>query len=113
MTPSHQPRRVRLELQVLDIRYALRGIRRSPLFAASAAATIGLGLGVLCSAFTILNAYVLAPIDLPNPQALYKLSWDTASTRNRDFTLADFEAARESDSSGFDLSAGLGAAVMQ
>ena len=68
---------MRLELQVLDIRYALRGIRRSPLFAASVAATIGLGLGVLCSAFTILNAYVLAPIDLPNAQALYKLSWDT------------------------------------
>ena len=104
---------VRLELQILDIRYALRGIRRSPLFAASVAATIGLGLGVLCSAFTILNAYVLAQIDLPNAQALYKLSWDSADTRNRDFRLADFEAARESDSSVFDLTAGLGTAVMQ
>jgi predicted permease len=98
---------------IQDLRYALRGIRRSPLFTASVAATIGLGLGVLCSAFTILNAYMFASIDLPNAQALYKLSWDTASTRNRDFTLADFEAARQSDSSGFDLSAGLGAAVMQ
>ena len=96
-----------------DLRYAFRGIRRSPLFAASVAATIGLGLGVLCSAFTILNAYVLAPIDLPNAQALHKLSWDTASTKNRDFTLADFDALRQSDSSVFDLSAGLGAAVMQ
>jgi len=98
---------------IQDLRYALRGIRRSPLFTASVAATIGLGLGVLCSAFTILNAYMFASIDLPNAQALYKLSWDTASTRNRDFTLADFEAARQSDSSGFDLSAGLGTAVMQ
>ena len=98
---------------IQDLRYALRGIRRSPLFTASVAATIGLGLSVLCSAFTILNAYMFASIDLPNAQALYKLSWDTASTRNRDFTLADFEAARQSDSSGFDLSAGLGAAVMQ
>ncbi len=96
-----------------DLRYALRGMRRSPLFAASVAATIGLGLGVLCSAFTILNAYVLAPINLPDAQALYKLSWDTASARNRDFRLADFEAARESDSSVFDLTAGLGTAVMQ
>jgi predicted permease len=104
---------VRLELQIPDIRYAFRTMRRSPLFAASVAATIGLGLGVLCSAFTILNAYVLAPIDLPDAQALYKLSWDTASARNRDFRLADFEAARESDSSVFDLTAGLGTAVMQ
>jgi predicted permease len=98
---------------IQDLRYALRGIRRSPLFAASVAATIGLGLGVLCSAFTILNAYVLAPIDLPNPQALYQLKWDTAAVRSRDFRLADFEAAEQSDSSVFDLSAGLGAAVMQ
>ncbi|HVQ13531.1 MAG TPA: ABC transporter permease, partial [Vicinamibacterales bacterium] len=96
-----------------DLRYALRGFRRSPLFAASVAATIGLGLGVLGSAFTILNAYVFAPIDLPDAQALYKLSWDTAATRNRDFRLADFEAIRESDSSVFDLGAGLSAAVMQ
>ena len=98
---------------IQDIRYALRGIRRSPLFAASVAATIGLGLGVLCSAFTILNAYMFAPIALPDAQALYKLSWDTATTRNRDFRLADFEAAAQSDSSVFDVSAGLGAAVMQ
>jgi hypothetical protein len=27
--------------------------------------------GLLGSAFTILNAYLLKPIDLPNPQALY------------------------------------------
>jgi len=98
---------------IQDLRYALRGLRRSPLFAASVAATIGLGLGVLCSAFTIVNAYMLAPIDLPNPQALYKLSWDTATVRSRDFRLADFKAAEQSDSSVFDLSAGLGAAVMQ
>jgi hypothetical protein len=42
---------------VADVRYALRGIRRSPLFAASVAATIG--LGVLCSAFTVGAAIVV------------------------------------------------------
>src|SRR6185369_7008063 len=45
-----------------DVRYACRGMRRSPLFAASVAATIGLGLGVFTSAFTIFNAYVLRPV---------------------------------------------------
>src|SRR5262245_12612824 len=78
-----------------DIRYALRGLRRSPLFAASVAATIGLGLGVLCSAFTVLNAYVFRPIDLPNPSALYSLSWDTAAARRQRFTLEDFETLRD------------------
>ena len=58
-----------------DLRYALRSLRRSPLFAASVTATIGLGLGVLCSGFTILNAYILKPVDLPEPHSLYGLSW--------------------------------------
>jgi hypothetical protein len=37
----------------------------------SVTATIGLGLGVFGSAFTILNAYILKPVDLPNPYQLY------------------------------------------
>ena len=41
-----------------DVRYACRGARRSPLFAVSVAGTIGIGLGVLCSWFTIVNAYL-------------------------------------------------------
>jgi hypothetical protein len=44
-------------------------MRRSPLFAASVAATIAWA-SRLCSAFTIRNAYMFASIDLPNAQAL-------------------------------------------
>ena len=75
-----------------DIRYALRTLRRAPLFAATVVATMGLGLGLLGSAFTILNAYLLKPINLPNPYGLYSLSWDTESTRRQQFTLAEYEA---------------------
>src|SRR5262245_59864826 len=80
---------------MFDIRYALRGIRRSPLFAGSVAATIGLGLGVLCSGFTILNGYLLSPIDLPDARSLYALSWDTSSVSRHAFRLADVEALRD------------------
>lgn len=104
---------MRLESLLLDVRYALRGIRRSPLFATSVAATIGLGLGVLCSAFTIVNAYFLTPVNLPDARALYGLSWDTESVRRQRFRLADFEAASQSSLSVFALSAGLEAVVMQ
>ena len=96
-----------------DIRYAIRGLRRSPLFAASVAGTIGLGLGVLCSAFTVLNAYVFRPVDLPNPSALYALSWDTADVRRHQFTLEDFEALRTSAPHFSNLVAGESAVVMQ
>jgi predicted permease len=84
-----------VEWLVHDVRYAVRGIRRSPLLAASVAATIGLGLGILCSAFTILNAYLLRPIDLPDAHQLYSLSWDTETTQRRRLTLADFDNVRQ------------------
>ena len=104
---------MRLDSLILDVRYALRGIRRSPLFSASVAATIGLGLGVLCSALTILNAYVLRPINLPDPEALYQLNWDTATVQSHGFGLSDFEAAGQSRDSPFALAAGQGALVMK
>ncbi len=96
-----------------DIRYAFRGLRRSPLFAASVAATIGLGLGVLCSAVTFLNAYVLKPVELPDPYALYGLSWNTADVRGHAFTLADFDALRENAPHFSSLAAGQQTWVMQ
>jgi hypothetical protein len=96
-----------------DIRYAVRGLRRSPLFATSVAATIGLGLGVLCSAVTFLNAYVLRPVELPDPYALYALSWDTANVRGHAFTIADFEALRDSTAHFSSLAAGQQTQVMQ
>lgn len=77
---------------IQDIRYAIRGVRRAPLFAASVAGTIGLGLGILGSAFTIVNAYLLKPIDLTDPQELYALSWDSATAVPRGFTIEDVNA---------------------
>jgi putative ABC transport system permease protein len=102
-----------VESVVNDIRYSLRGIRRSPLFAASVAATIGLGLGVLCSAFTILNTYLLRPIDLPDAHQLYSLSWDTETTQRHRFTLADFDNVRRDGSPFSGLVAARDVAIMQ
>jgi hypothetical protein len=94
-----------------DIRYAVRGIRRSPLFALSVAATIGLGLGVLGSGFTVVNAFLLKLIDLPNPDELHALSWDTASVRRHRFRLEDFQALDAEGSPFSGVSAGVDAAA--
>ena len=102
-----------LESLVFDIRYALRGIRRSPLFAGSVAATIGLGLGVLCSGFTILNGYFLKPIDLPDARSLYGLSWDTKSVTRHGFRLSDVEALRDDSPFFSGLAASADAIIMQ
>jgi len=113
MNPSNELRvAIWASTLVQDARYAIRGLRRSPLFAGSVVGTIGLGLGILCSAFTIVNAYLLKPIDLPQPQQLYALSWDTAQARRHEFRLADFDALRESNPMFSALAAGDVAAVM-
>jgi predicted permease len=75
-----------------DLRYALRTLRRAPLFAVTVAATMGLGLGLLGSAFTVLNAYLLKPIDLPNARVLYSLSWESEGARRQRFTLNEYDA---------------------
>jgi predicted permease len=74
-----------------DVRYAFRGVRRSPLFAASVALTLGIGLGILCSTFTVVNAYLFKAVNLPNPHELYALSWNT-DAQPQPFSLRDFEA---------------------
>ena len=96
-----------------DIRYAVRTLRRAPLFAATVAATMGLGLGLVGSAFTLLNAYLLKPIDLPDPHALYSLSWDTETTRRQRFRLADYEALQREARHFADVAAAQDVTVMQ
>jgi hypothetical protein len=77
------------------------------------ASTIGLGLGILCSAVTLVNAYVLKPIDLPDPRSLYALSWDTATVRRHGFTLNDLDALRETTASVGDVTAAAETGSMQ
>lgn len=44
-----------IETLLQDIRYAIRGFRRAPLFALTVVMTIGLGLGINTAAFTIFD----------------------------------------------------------
>src|SRR5262245_61663287 len=76
-----------LDLLARDIRYALRVFRRAPVFAAGVALTIGLGLGLLCSAFTLINAYMLRPIAAFDPYALHALRWDSSTVKGERITV--------------------------
>jgi predicted permease len=57
----------------LDIRYALRVLRNSPAFTVVALLTLMLAIGANVVVFGVLNAVLLQPLDVTDPQNLYQL----------------------------------------
>lgn len=79
-----------------DLRYTTRQLIKSPGFTLTAIVTLALGIGANALVFSILNAIVLRPVDLPNAQRLYmvqRFQWPSQSypdyldlrNRNRTF----------------------------
>ncbi len=58
-----------------DVWYAVRALRRSKIFAATAVLTLGVGLGLALVAFALFNAYVLRPFAVSDPDGLYSVTW--------------------------------------
>jgi predicted permease len=62
-----------LENLLLDVRYALRVLRKSPTFTVVAVITLMLGIGANVLVFGVLNAVLLQSLDVREPQNLYQL----------------------------------------
>jgi predicted permease len=56
-----------------DVKYSFRQLKKSPGFALTAIATLALGIGANSVVFSVLNALVLRPVNVPHPQNLYML----------------------------------------
>ena len=62
-----------IETFVLDIRFSLRVLRKSPGFTAIAVLTLALAIGANSVVFGVLNALILRPLDVPRSESLFMI----------------------------------------
>ena len=62
-----------IEHLLQDLRFALRLWRKSPSFTAVAVVTLAMAIGANAVVFGVLNALILRPLNVPQPESLYEV----------------------------------------
>jgi len=75
-----------------DLRYATRGLRKSPAFMLVAALTLALGIGANIAVFSVMNAILLNPSGIPHPDRVIALraKYSLADLSNINISAPDF-----------------------
>lgn len=71
---------MRLETVRQDLRFAFRSLGKSPGFTAAAVITLALGIGANTAVFSVVDAVLLDPLDLPREHELHTV-WEDLSGR--------------------------------
>ncbi|HET6199654.1 MAG TPA: ABC transporter permease [Candidatus Acidoferrales bacterium] len=101
-----------IETLVQDLRFSLRMLRKSPSFTFAAVFTLALGIGANAVVFAVLNAMILRPLNVPEPESLYGIERTSDKLGNESYpNYLDFRdrnhsfddlAAFDIDQAGFD-----------
>ncbi|HLW99893.1 MAG TPA: ABC transporter permease [Candidatus Acidoferrales bacterium] len=96
-------------MMLRDLAFAGRTLRKSPIFALTAALTIAMGVGASTTIFSVTNAVLLRPIPYQNPDQLVILPSDMRNRGVKDFPFsnADFIDLREGTKDEFQGLAGV------
>ncbi|HKA00069.1 MAG TPA: hypothetical protein VKE70_26345, partial [Candidatus Solibacter sp.] len=79
-----------------DLRYALRGLRRSPAATATAVLSLAVGIGACTAIFSVSNAVILRSLPVGDPDTLVVLRYVSAKGNIFDsFGYSDYVALRD------------------
>jgi putative ABC transport system permease protein len=73
-----------------DLKYALRALLKSPVFAAIAVATLALGIGLNTAMFSLMNTMFLQPLPFEDSSSLDRIFRVTPGNDSGDLSAGDF-----------------------
>ncbi len=81
-----------------DLRFAFRGLRKSPAFALTAVATLALGIGANTAIFSLVNQLLLNPPGIPNPERIVavRVRYDKLNLTSIGMSAPNFRDVRDS-----------------